>query len=192
MERILVEINAMTGVVGSFLCDEEGRLIAKAMPDDYDRDKLDLVGRTAAQTLAGLWMARQQQVGDIDLVFADGRLIVKGLERACLGILCGPRLNLPLLNLTAAVAVKKLQKEISSGAASQPAAPNKVERLKEVAQEILGDRSKKVLDMLSSAKDDNPEGLQAICDEAVRFTGFFMSKGKAEELAHKMRAVVEE
>ena len=73
----------------------------------------------------------------------------------------------------------------SNGAAAQPAIPSKLERLKEVAQETLGERAKKVLDMLSSAKDEKPESLRAICDEAVRFTGFFMSQEKAEELGRQ-------
>ncbi len=46
--------------------------------------------------------------------------------------------------------------------------------------------------MLSSAKSDTPEALQAICDEAVRFTSFFISRGKAEELGRRMRAVIDE
>ena len=40
-----------------------------------------------------------------------------------LGILCARSINLPLLNLTANVAVKKLAQELKSGQASQPAAP---------------------------------------------------------------------
>lgn len=191
MEAILKDINAMTGVLGCFVCDEEGRTLAKALPDLFDDEMLEQAGRTAAQTTAGLWMAKQRAVGEIDLLFSGGRLIVKGLESACLCILCTPRLNLPLLNLTANVAVKKLQREISD-AKSRPAVPPRLERLKQLASEVLGDRSKKVVDMLSSARSETPAALQAICDEAVRFTGFFMSQDKAEELGRKMRAIIEE
>ncbi len=191
METVLNDINALNGVIGCFVCDEEGRPLASALPDLYDQDLLARAGRTAAQTIAGLWMARQRRVGDLDLRFSDGRLIVKGLEGACLCILCTPRLNLPLLNLTANVAVKKLQRQISE-ARSQPAARSKKERLEEVARELLGERAKRVVDMLAAAKSDAPEALQAVCDEAVRFTGFFLSRDKAEELATRMRAIIEE
>ena len=75
---------------------------------------------------------------------------------------------------------------------SRPALPPKPERLKQLASEVLGSRSKKVVDMLSSARSETPEALQAICDEAVRFTSFFMSKDKAEELGRKMRAIIDE
>ncbi len=191
MDAILKEINAMSGVQGSFVCDEEGRTLARALPEIYDDEMLAQAGRVAAQTTTGLWMAKQRPVGEIDLLFSGGRLIIKGLDSACLCILCTPRLNLPLLNMTANVAVKKLQKAISA-TRLRPETPPRRERLKQVAEEILGDHSKKVLDMLSSARSDAPEALQAICDEAVRFTGFFMSKEKAEELGQRMRAVIDD
>ncbi len=191
MEGILKEINAMTGVLGSFVCDEEGQTLARVLPGIYDDEMLAQAGRTAAQTTTGLWMAKQRAVGEIDLLFSGGRLIVKGLDSACLCILCTPRLNLPLLNMTANVAVKKLQKEIST-ARLQPAAPPTRERLQQAAREVLGDHAKKVVDMLADAKNDTPEALKAACDEAVRFTGFFMSQEKAAELGERLRAIVDE
>lgn len=191
MQTILEEINAMSGVLGSFVCGEDGRTLARALPESYGDEMLAQAGRTAAQTTAGLWMVKRRAVGELDLLFSGGRLIVKGLDSACLCILCTQRLNLPLLNLTANVAVKKLQQEISA-ARLEPKTPPRRERLKEVAREILGDRSTKIVDMLTSAKSDRPEALQSICDEAVRFTGFFMSREKAEELGRRMRAVIEE
>ncbi len=191
MEAILNDINAMSGVLGSFVCDEDGQTLARAVPDIYDDEMLAQAGRTAAQTTAGLWYSKQRPVGEIDLLFSGGRLIVKGLDAACLCILCTPRMNLPLLNMTANVAVKKLQKAIST-ARLQSAAPPKRERLLLAAREILGDHAKKVVDMLASAKDDTPQALQAVCDEAVRFTAFFMSKDQAEELGERLRAIIDE
>ncbi len=191
MEAILKDINGMTGVMGSFVCDEEGQTLAKALPEIFDDEMLAQAGRTAAQTTAGLWMAKQRAVGEIDLLFSGGRLIIKGLDSACLCILCTPRLNLPLLNMTANVAVKKLQQAISA-ARLRPETLPKRERLKQVAREILGDRSKKVVDMLASARSESPEALQAICDEAVRFTSFFLSTDKAEELGSRLRAIIDE
>ena len=72
MEAVLNDINALNGVIGSFVCDEEGQPLASALPDIYDRELLTRAGRTAAQTLAGLWIARQRRVGDLDLRFSDG------------------------------------------------------------------------------------------------------------------------
>ncbi len=46
--------------------------------------------------------------------------------------------------------------------------------------------------MLSATTNETPEALQAICDEAVRFTSFFISRHKAEELGRRMRAAIDE
>jgi predicted regulator of Ras-like GTPase activity (Roadblock/LC7/MglB family) len=108
MEKILKDINAVVGVTGSFVCNEEGQIVAKLMPNVFDNSTLSPVGRTMAQTIAGLKIARECTIGDLDLLYEQGRLIVKNVGEGCLCILCVQRINIPLLNLTANVAVKKL------------------------------------------------------------------------------------
>ena len=108
MEKILKDINAVVGVTGSFVCNEEGQVVAKLMPNVFDNNTLSPVGRTMAQTIAGLKIARECTIGDLDLLYEQGRLIVKNVGEGCLCILCVQRINVPLLNLTANVAVKKL------------------------------------------------------------------------------------
>jgi predicted regulator of Ras-like GTPase activity (Roadblock/LC7/MglB family) len=120
MENILRDINAVVGVTGSFVCNDEGQMVAKLMPEVFDDDLLSPVGRTMAQTIAGLKIAQRRKVGDIDLLYDGGRLIVKSVGEGCLCILCVTRINVPLLNLTANVAVKKLETKLKG---SQPAKP---------------------------------------------------------------------
>jgi predicted regulator of Ras-like GTPase activity (Roadblock/LC7/MglB family) len=114
MEEILQDVNAVVGVTGSFVCDSDGEMLARALPEVFDDAVLSPVARTMAQTVAGLHTARRRKVGDIDLLYADSRLIVKGLgsEGGVLGIICVRRINVPLLNLTADVAVGKLRQRI--------------------------------------------------------------------------------
>jgi hypothetical protein len=109
MEIILKDINAVVGVTGSFVCDGEGQVLAKALPGVFDEAMLSPVGRTMAQTIAGLRIAR--------------RLIVKSVEEGCLCILCVRRINVPLLNLTANVAVRKLEEKIRSTKSTTIAEP---------------------------------------------------------------------
>ena len=118
MEEILRDVNAVVGVAGSFVCDGEGRVLAQALPDIFDADTLSPVGRTLAQTIAGLETTNRRKVGDIDLLYEQGRLLVKNLGNGCLCILCARRINVPLLNLTANVAARKLSERIKE---SQPA-----------------------------------------------------------------------
>ena len=112
MENILRDVNAVVGVTGSFVCDDGGSILAKQLPNVYDEAMLLPVGRTMAQTIAGLRVAHGRQIGDIDLLYAQGRLIIKSVEGGCLCILCVRRVNVPLLNLTANVAAQKLGTEI--------------------------------------------------------------------------------
>ena len=113
MEDILKDINAVVGVTGSFVCNGEGQVLASALSDLLDETILSTVGRTMAQTMAGLATARRRKIGDIDLVYDQGRLIAKSLGEGCLCILCVRHINVPLLNLTANVAAKKLGARIA-------------------------------------------------------------------------------
>ena len=116
MEEILEDINAVVGVTGSFVCNSNGELLARALPQVFDDAVLSPVARTMAQTVAGLHTARRRKVGDVDLLYGDSRLIVKGFGGdGVLCILCVRRINVPLLNLTADVAVNKLRQQIKDG-----------------------------------------------------------------------------
>jgi len=108
METVLKDINAVVGVTGSFVCDGNGRIVARLMPDTLDQKQLLPAARTIAQTIAGLKIAQRRKVGDIDLLYDQGRLIIKDLGESYLCILCVQRINVPLLNLTANVTAKKL------------------------------------------------------------------------------------
>ena len=121
MESLLSDINAVIGVTGSFVADTKGRLLARALPSVYDASTLEVVARTMMQTFAGLETARRRKVGDIDLVFGQGRLIVKPFGEGCVGILCVPRSNVALVNLTANVTVRKIHEQLKERPAPPPA-----------------------------------------------------------------------
>lgn len=122
MERLLTDVNAVVGVAGSFIADRKGKVLARALPPTYDSASLELVARTMMQTFTGLETARRRKVGDIDVVFRDGRLLMKPFGEGCMGILTVPRINVALLNLTANVAVRKIHDEMKQGAAPPEAA----------------------------------------------------------------------
>ena len=112
MQEQLLRINAVGGVSGSFVCDEEGEVLASALAPEYDGHRLYLVTRTVAQTLAGLRTVQKRRPGNLDMLYANGRLLVKPLVGGCLCILCSARVNVPLLNLTADVVVRKLASQV--------------------------------------------------------------------------------
>ena len=67
MEGILNDINAVVGVTGCFVYNGEGQVSASALPDLFDETILSTVGRTIAQTTAGLATARRRKIGDDEL-----------------------------------------------------------------------------------------------------------------------------
>ena len=108
MEEILNDINNVVGVSGCFVCDSEGQVLASALPGLFDNSILLGVGRIITQTLSGLSIARRRRAADMDLIFTEGRFVVKNLGAICLCILCTRNINVPLLNLTANSAGRKL------------------------------------------------------------------------------------
>ena len=113
MESILEDINAVVGVTGCFVCDSEGEVLASVLPGVFGETALT-AGRTAMQTILGLQTTRHRRVNDLDLLYREGRIIVKSLGEGCLCILCVRNINVPLLNLTANLAVKKLTERLKA------------------------------------------------------------------------------
>ncbi len=120
MENNLAEINALLGVIGSFVCDGDGKVVSRSLPDTYGDDQLSLTSRVVAQTLQALEVSGQR-VTDMDLHFEGCRLILKNLRGGTLAILCARNINLPLLNMTASVAAKKIASQLKTKAAATPA-----------------------------------------------------------------------
>lgn len=121
MDRILEDVCQVVGVTGAFVSDGEGKVLARALPSVFDGATLSTVARVAAQTIAGLETARRRKVTDLDLVYGDGRLVVKNLGNGCLCILCVRSINVPLLNLTANLAARKLSERIKRSPGGQKA-----------------------------------------------------------------------
>jgi predicted regulator of Ras-like GTPase activity (Roadblock/LC7/MglB family) len=121
MKTILKDINAVVGVTGSFVCDGDGQIVARLLPGVFDDDVVSPAGRTMAQTIAGLKIAQRCKIGDFDLVYDEGRVIVKSVDEGCLCILCVRRVNTPLLNLTVNVAAKKIEEKFKERKSAPPA-----------------------------------------------------------------------
>ena len=122
METILKEINAVVGVIGSFVCLNDASVVARAMPDSIPTAQTDLAARVACQTIQAL-ESSGQPVNDFDLTFEKGRLFFKNLGGGVLAIVCARTINIPLLNLAANAAVKKLAVELQAKPAPVPVAP---------------------------------------------------------------------
>lgn len=120
METILSQLNAVPGVVGSMVCDPEGRPLARAFPGLFDESMLAGAAKVFADGAAGLETVTGK-VGLVDLRFGDARVVVRPIAGAHLVLLCAAQMNLQLLNISASVAVPKLEKLVAARPPAPPA-----------------------------------------------------------------------
>jgi len=123
MQTVLQQINAVPGVTGCLICDEEGRLTAQLFPAGYDSTVLQGAAATLADSSVGLQSAAGE-VDMLDLRYSEARIIVKPLPNAFLLMLCNKTINQQLLLISVNVAMKKLEKLVALPApATAPLAP---------------------------------------------------------------------
>ncbi len=124
MQALLGTLNSMPGVLGSMVCDAEGRVRAQAFPAPFEPATLQEMatvltdGSIGLETVAG-W------IDLVDLRFGDSRMVVKPMVGGLVALLCGKSVNVPLLGISISVATKKLEKLLAS---PEEAAPPRLER----------------------------------------------------------------
>jgi predicted regulator of Ras-like GTPase activity (Roadblock/LC7/MglB family) len=123
VKSILEDINAVVGVTGCFVCSSEGEILASVLPGVFDGEAISAAGWTAMQTVLGLQTTRRRRVNELDLLYREGRIIVKSLGESCLGILCVRNINIPLLNLTANLAARELKKRLKASSPAEKVPP---------------------------------------------------------------------
>ena len=115
MEEILSDIDNVPGVTGCFVCDNQGQVLSSTLGERYDYTTLSIVGGIVMQTLTGIAVVtRRRKIGDFQLVFNQGNLLVRSLGEGCLFILCKRTINSALLDITANVAMKRLAAAIQA------------------------------------------------------------------------------
>jgi predicted regulator of Ras-like GTPase activity (Roadblock/LC7/MglB family) len=157
-DQLLADINAVAGVRGSFVCDEDGTVVAEALPPSFEKPSIELASRTLLQTVGGLETTKRRRVHQLDIVFRASRIIVKNLRWGCLYVVCDRNINVPLLDLTANLAAAKLSemlKELQpepSGAppsAEEPEAVRAAEEAPTDPSSMLLNRANQVIEAAS-------------------------------------------
>ncbi len=120
MQALLSQLNSVPGVIGSLVCDDDGRLVAQAFPPTFDASRVHDAAALLSDRTAALEGA-MGTVGLIDLRYAGARIVVKSMEGARLLFLCAPSINLQLLTMSAAGAVRRIEK--LTGERARPRAP---------------------------------------------------------------------
>jgi len=85
MDQVLAEINALDGVLGSFICDNRGNVIVNAVPANLNIAVLRGISRQVTQAIA----ARiQNGIQEIDLTYEGIRVLIRALNQAALVVIC--------------------------------------------------------------------------------------------------------
>lgn len=190
MKEIIADVTALDGVHGAFVCGDNGVVLSRQLPNVFDDSMLQAVGKITGRALAGL--ETEGEVKELDLVYADLRMLVKNFGKGQLFVLCQPEVNVSFLNLTANVAAKKLGQSVGDGpSVSATAPPSKKVRLRELVDRELRDQASKALEILDKADDDRASLLRAT-KEIERMTRLFISKRKATDLSILMESIIVE
>jgi predicted regulator of Ras-like GTPase activity (Roadblock/LC7/MglB family) len=122
MQTLLGQLNTVPGVVGSMLCDSEGRVLAQAFPPFFDEAILLQAAEVLADAPTGLESVTGKMLS-IELRFAESRVVLKPMAGAHLVLLCTAQANPQLLTISTSVAVPKLEKLVAAHLAEGPAPP---------------------------------------------------------------------
>jgi predicted regulator of Ras-like GTPase activity (Roadblock/LC7/MglB family) len=123
MQSSLNHLSAVPAVVGSMLCDADGRVLARAFPPHVDPATLVSAAATLTNGTVGLESVTGA-VGIVDLRFGESRIVVKPLGGGHLLFLCARSVNLQMLVLACSAVVPKLERLIA--ARRSPAEPGAV------------------------------------------------------------------
>jgi predicted regulator of Ras-like GTPase activity (Roadblock/LC7/MglB family) len=127
------QLNSVPGVVGSLVCDREGRLLAHAFPPTVDAATIERAAAALGERTAALQTALGA-VGTIDLRYASSRIVVKVAGGARVLFLCAPSMNLQLLAMSAAGVLRQLE----AGAAAPPPRASAESALYRAVQAVEG------------------------------------------------------
>src|SRR5512146_1178874 len=113
MQAVLSKVNTIPGVVGSMLCDAQGRLLAHAFPATFD----DQVLGEAAAALADGSVGLESVTGTmalIDLRYEGARILARPVAGALLLLLCTPAVNVQLATMSVSVASRRSEQLVSA------------------------------------------------------------------------------
>jgi len=177
VQAVLRQLNAVPGVIGSMVCDQDGQLLAHAFPPMLDVATIERAAAALGERTAALQTALGP-VGTIDLRYASSRIIVKALGNVRVLFLCSPSINLQLLAMSTS-GVRRQMEKVEAGAPQQArAAPvesqlyQTVQAVEALIRQSSGDRVKLrgqialkagfTLDLIEADTPDDPVKLQGL------------------------------
>ena len=104
MKAGLKEINELEGVWGSFISNNRGEIVFNVTPPGLKKAVLENISRQVLE----LMVSSDNQIKELkEMVFhySQRKLFVLDLEKAILGVVCTPSVDISLLRMTANVVI---------------------------------------------------------------------------------------
>lgn len=95
MKEKLKEINSLKAVWGYFLCDNTGKILEKEMPIVFMKH-MTMMGKEVTQVV-GLLESLSRNTESLDILFEDGRVLIRSLKNYTLAVFCDPNVDIPML-----------------------------------------------------------------------------------------------
>lgn len=112
MKTMLQSLNAVPGVIGGFISNNNGGVLAHSFSSNYDLATLQEISSELGDHHIGLHEATGG-ITLLDLRYERFRVIVKSFPDHFLLVLCNQNINLQLLSLSMNVAIRKIEKILS-------------------------------------------------------------------------------
>ena len=108
MKKLLQYLNRVVGVIGSFVCDEEGNIVEREIPEVYSDSSLREVSHIISKTFETI-SATGRGIKQIEYEYNDYRLIIRKFTYGFLVVLCNKAVSLAMLNMAFKVVVQKIE-----------------------------------------------------------------------------------
>jgi len=192
-QAALQQLAAVPGVVGSMVFDRSGAVITSAFPPVFDTAGLhQLAAQLSGDGYFQEWTSGEQAA--LDLRYADGHVLLRSLDASWLLVLCTPHSNAQLLAMSLTQVVRRLRIPIGHPAASRGATPppaaSPLDQLRAIVESELGEHAAQALEILGAAGTKRKDLLRATSD-VEKMVRLFISKKKAEEIAERMREILD-
>lgn len=102
----LKEINELTGVWGSLLCNNQAKVIASVPPAGFNVSALENIARHCVD-LTSPENVSFQDLQEVVVHFQQRKLFILELEQAMLIVLCKPGIDISLLRMTINVMITR-------------------------------------------------------------------------------------
>ena len=99
MNQGLKEINELEGVWGSFICNNQAKILASALPPSLNKSNVENIARHVVEVIS-TGSETIQELQEVVIYFQQRRLFILDLQQALLVVIGDPGVDISLLRMT--------------------------------------------------------------------------------------------